>query len=127
MPKMFMLQGMFGDGGLLNGMLVSYGAPQWWAPTGYAFGGVTFGGNLSFGYTNVSFATQGGAVFSLDVTTPASPTGDSTGIMTLVAQGNALGLAVGESLPIGGSESQIGGARPNQTRALVSGTFTRTA
>ena len=126
MPKMFSLQGSFNDGGVLTATLVSYGLPApWWAPSGYLVGGVTFSGALSFGYTNVVSATQGTGL-SLNVTTPQSPIGDSTGAMALLAQGDVDGMSVGQSLVLSGTESLVGGTRPPVSRTLVAGTFTRT-
>ena len=127
MPKMFSLQGAFSDGGVLMATLVSYGLPApWWDPTGYAFGGVTFAGAISFGYTNVVSANQGTGLF-LRVATPQSPIGDSTGAMTLLAQGDFDGMLVGQSLALlSGTESLVGGSRPPVSRSLVAGTFIRT-
>lgn len=125
MPKMFSLQGSFSDGGVLTAMLVSYGSAQWWAPTGYAFGGVTFAGAIGFGYTTVVSASQGTGL-ALNVTTPASPINDSAGVMVLLAQGDIAAMSTGQSLTLSGTESLVGGTRPPVSRTLVAGTFTRT-
>ena len=127
MPKMFSLQGSFDDGGVLTATLVSYGLPEpWWAPSGYLVGGETFAGAIGFGYTNVSSAGQGTGGLPLDVTTPLSPIGDSTGAMALLAQGDVAGMAVGQSLTLSGTESLVGGSRPSMSRTLLAGTFIRT-